>query len=82
MIREMGSVPLPKPRVTLRVKRKPIDFMMDTGTQHCTPATRRGNVYQNSQGTRGHKDKGLFMDYPKKGGLGRGPAFLLLHGHP
>lgn len=59
----MGSEPLPKPRVTLKVEGKPTQFLVDTGAQHSGLLQTDGPMSKKHHGY--HWDQTVFIDYLK-----------------
>ena len=57
--------PLPEPRVTLRVERKPIQFLVNTGAQHSVLLQADECVSKKKKilGPRSHGHQNVFMDY-------------------
>jgi hypothetical protein len=75
--------PLPEHRVTLRVKEKPTQFLVDTGAQHLVLFQADGSVSKKKiLGTRNHWHQNVFLDYPNNSGPGNGPGIPFIYGHP
>lgn len=58
-------MPLPEPRVTLKVEGKPVEFLVDTGAQHSALLNSSGPILKKVLGRRGYCTLAIFMDYPK-----------------
>lgn len=66
--------PLPKPRVTLRMEGKLLDFLVDTEAQHSVLLKAEGLLTSKRSwgGGGGQVPNNIFMDYPRPVDLGMG----------